>query len=174
VENPQDQAFLAAFNSATRVIKLETPNINDDAVKGAILEAVKRGVEVRLITSKGFNETSEGFVGGPNGENISELYRDLALLGVNDPCSKLQVRWYSRDGLEPIVGNGAYASHTKYSSIDDQVVIVGTTNMDTASWNFSHELNLAVDDTAMAQKLNAQLFDADWGKAVVVEECRDF
>jgi phosphatidylserine/phosphatidylglycerophosphate/cardiolipin synthase-like enzyme len=174
VDNPQDQAFLAAFNGATRVIKIETPNINDDAVKTAILDAVKRGVEVRLITSKEFNESSEGFVGGPNGANVAELYRDLALLGVSDACSKLQVRWYSRDGQAPIVGNGAYASHTKYSSVDDQIVIVGTTNMDTASWNFSHELNLAIDDNAMAQKLNTQLFDADWGKAVVVEECRDF
>jgi phosphatidylserine/phosphatidylglycerophosphate/cardiolipin synthase-like enzyme len=171
IDNPQDQAFLAAFDGARQIIKIETPNINDDAVKAALLNAVKRGVEVRLITSKEFNETSEGFVGGPNGENVAELYRDLALLGVPDACSKLKVRWYSKDGLTPILGNGAYASHTKYSSMDEQIVIVGTTNMDTASWNFSHEFNLAIDDAELAKKLNQQLFDADWERALTTEEC---
>lgn len=173
IDNPQDQAFLAAFENAERVIKIETPNINDDAVKDAIWNAIERGVEVRIITSKEFNEVAEGFVGGPNGQNIDEFYRELALRGHEDACRKLQIRWYSQDGQEPIVGNGAYASHTKYSSFDDQVVIVGTTNMDTASWNFSHELNLAIDDADLASQLDSQLFDADWERAIVVDVCAD-
>lgn len=171
VANPQDQAFLAGFTNARDVIKIETPNINDDAVKEALLDAVARGVTVKMITSKEFNETSEKLAGGPNGENVDQLYRDAALAGVADPCSRLQIRWYSRDGLEPVLGNGVYASHTKYSSIDEQVVIVGTTNMDTASWNFSHELNLAIDDPALTAEFNRQLFDADWDRAIPADQC---
>jgi MYXO-CTERM domain-containing protein len=172
VDNPQDQAFLAGFYNAREVIEIETPNINDDAVKEALLDAVVRGVTVRVITSKEFNETAEKLAGGPNGENVDELYRDVALAGVADPCSRLQIRWYSRDGVAPILGNVEYASHTKYASIDEQVVIVGTTNMDTASWNFSHELNLAIDDASITAAFNSQLFDADWERALPVDQCR--
>lgn len=166
VDNPQDQAFLAAFAAARDVIRIETPNLNDDAAKAAILGAVARGVDVRVITSKGFNELSERPVGGPNEENVAALYADLAAMGVEDPCARLQVRWYSADGVEPVVGNGVHASHVKYMSVDGQVVIVGTTNMDTASWNFSHELDLAIDDAAITARYDAQLFDADWSRAV--------
>jgi len=69
-------------------------------------------------------------------------------------------------------GNGPRAAHTKYSSYDDQVVIVGTTNMDTASWNFSHELNLAIDDADTTADMDRRLFDADWERAIVVDECK--
>ncbi len=172
VDNPQDQAYLAALATADSVIKIETPNINDDHAKEAILAAVNRGVEVRLITSKEFNEVSEGFVGGPNGDNIDELYRQLQLMGHTELCDRLKVRWYSRDGVEPIVGNGPFASHVKYASFDNQVVIVGTTNMDTASWNFSHELNFAVDDATITAHFDSQLFDADWSRAIPVDQCQ--
>jgi len=171
IDNPQDQAFLAAFDAAEEVIKIETPNINDDHAKEAILAAAARGVEVRLITSKGFNEVSEGFIGGPNGDNVTELYTRLRLMGFEDACERLQVRWYSHEVGVPILGNAPYASHVKYSTYDSQVVIVGTTNMDTASWNLSHELNIAIDDAGVTNQLDSQLFDADWIRAVTVEDC---
>jgi phosphatidylserine/phosphatidylglycerophosphate/cardiolipin synthase-like enzyme len=141
-------------------------------VKAALRRAVLRGVEVRLITSYWFNQAAEGLVGGPNDQNVAELYADVAAAGVEDPCQQLQIRWYSRDGVVPVTGNGPYASHVKYTSVDDEVVIVGTTNMDTASWNFSHELNLAVDDPLVTAEYDRQLFDRDWARAIPVEACR--
>jgi phosphatidylserine/phosphatidylglycerophosphate/cardiolipin synthase-like enzyme len=172
VDNPQDQAFVAAFGAARRVLKIETPNINDDAAKQAIVAAVERGVDVRIITSKEFNELAEELVGGPNGDNVDGLYRRLASAGMDDACERLRIRWYSHDGVDPVLGNGPYASHVKYASVDDQVVIVGTTNMDTPSWNFSHELNLAIDDADLTRGFDAQLFDADWERAIDVDQCR--
>lgn len=71
IDNSQDQAFLAAFYGAKEDIKVEAPNVNDDVVKAANIDAVRRGVEVRIITSNEFNETSESFVGGPNGQNLA-------------------------------------------------------------------------------------------------------
>jgi phosphatidylserine/phosphatidylglycerophosphate/cardiolipin synthase-like enzyme len=91
---------------------------------------------------------------------------------MNDACERLRIRWYSRDGIEPVLGNGPYASHVKYASVDDEVVIVGTTNMDTPSWNFSHELDLAIDDADTTRGFDAQLFDADWERAIDVDQCR--
>jgi phosphatidylserine/phosphatidylglycerophosphate/cardiolipin synthase-like enzyme len=90
---------------------------------------------------------------------------------VTDACKKLQIRWYSRDGLRPVVGNGIYASHAKYASVDDTVVIVGTANMDTQSWNNSRELNIIVDDADLATAWDAQLFVADWTRGVRTVQC---
>jgi phosphatidylserine/phosphatidylglycerophosphate/cardiolipin synthase-like enzyme len=81
------------------------------------------------------------------------------------------VRWYSRAGATAVFGNGEYASHAKYSSIDDEVVVVGTANMDTQSWNNSREVNVVVDDAAVTQAWDAQLFDADFGRGIRTVQC---
>lgn len=171
IDNPQDQGFLAAFDAATTVIKMQTPNLNDDAVKAALLRAVLRGVEVRIVASKGFNETAEQPVGGGNEENLSGLYAELVGQGVTDVCDKFRVRWYSHDGIEPVVGNVPFASHAKYTSFDNQLVIVGSANMDTASWNFSQEFNLAVDDAATTAAWDAAVFDANFARGIAFDAC---
>jgi phosphatidylserine/phosphatidylglycerophosphate/cardiolipin synthase-like enzyme len=168
LDNPQGQAFLSAFDGAQATIRVETPNINDDDAKAALLRAALRGVHVQLITSHSFNELSEAPVGGTNGDNVASLRRDLALLGGAE--SDLEVRWYSRDGVHPVEGNGPWASHVKYASIDGRVVVFGTTNMDTASWNLSHELNWFVDDDAVTAAYDAQLFEPDWSRAIPVRD----
>ncbi len=173
IDNTQDQAFLAAFAAAKSHIRVQTPNLNDDAAKAALVEAIKRGVRVEVVLSKGFNDTTEMAPGqgGTNEENVAELHATLAAAGVTDACKKLQIRWYSRDGLRPVVGNGIYASHAKYASVDDTVVIVGTANMDTQSWNNSRELNIIVDDATTTRAWDSQLFTADFDNGILIDQC---
>jgi phosphatidylserine/phosphatidylglycerophosphate/cardiolipin synthase-like enzyme len=173
IDNTQDQAFLAAFAAAKSHIRMQTPNLNDDAAKTALVDAIKRGVRVEVVLSKGFNDLTEMAPGqgGTNEQNVAELHAALAAAGVTDPCKKLQIRWYSRDGLRPVVGNGIYASHAKYASIDDTVVIVGTANMDTQSWNNSRELNIIVDDAITTRAWDTQLFIADFDRGILVDQC---
>lgn len=172
-DNPQDQALLAAFAAAKSVIRMQTPNLNDDAAKNALLEAVKRGARVDIVLSKGFNDLSEVAPGqgGTNETNVAALHKALADAGVTDICNKLRIRWYSRDGLRAVEGNGIYASHAKYTSIDDSVVIVGTANMDTQSWNNSREVNVVVDDVATTEAWDSQLFAPDFDGGVLVDQC---
>ncbi len=173
IDNPQDQALLAAFGAAKSRIRIHTPNLNDDAAKAALVAAIQRGVEVDVVLSKGFNDTTEiaPGQGGTNDENVAALYAELAAAGVAEPCKKLQIRWYSRDRLQPIVGNGLYASHEKYTSIDDTLVIVGTANMDTQSWNNSREVNVAVDDAAITKAWDDALFVPDFEHGILVDQC---
>lgn len=173
IDNTQDQAFLAGWAAAQRHIHIQTPNLNDDAAKGALLAAVERGVTVDVVLSKGFNDVSENLPGqgGDNDMNVRMLYEALAANGVTNACDKLRVRWYSRDGRSPVRDNGNYASHAKFTSIDDEVVIVGTANMDTQSWNNSREVNVVVDDPALAVAWDAQLFGADFAKGVRTVHC---
>lgn len=173
-DNSQDQAYLAAFRSARHKIRIETPNLNDDHAKKAILGAIERGVVVELIVGKQFNERGESAPGqgGGNEKNIAELYEKLAERNVGDPCTKLDARFFSYDGVEPIVGNGARASHTKYASIDGQIAIVGSTNMDTQSWNNAHEVNLVIDSASATRAWDEQLFEHDFNRAIIVDQCR--
>jgi phosphatidylserine/phosphatidylglycerophosphate/cardiolipin synthase-like enzyme len=172
-DNTQDQAFLAAFGAARSHIRMQTPNLNDDAAKAALLAAVKRGVRVELVLSKGFNDLTESAPGqgGTNATTVNALHAALAVDGVTEICKKLQIRWYSRDGLRPVDGNGIYASHAKYASVDDLVVIVGTANMDTQSWNNSREVNVVVDDVATTQAWDSQLFTPDFETGILVDQC---
>jgi phosphatidylserine/phosphatidylglycerophosphate/cardiolipin synthase-like enzyme len=169
LDNPQDQLFLAAFASATQHIHVQTPNLNDDAAKRALVEAVQRGVQVDVVLSKGFNDATESLPGqgGTNEDNITALYSELAEAGVTDACSKLRFRWHARAGVA-VVGNGPYASHAKYMSVDDAIVIVGTANMDTQSWNNCRELNVLVDDATITRAWDAQLFVTDFTAGVPV------
>jgi phosphatidylserine/phosphatidylglycerophosphate/cardiolipin synthase-like enzyme len=173
IDNPQDQAFLAAFDNATSHIRIQTPNLNDDAAKRAIVGAVKRGVRVEIVLSKGFNDLTERAPGqgGTNEDNVARLHAELAAAGVTDICKKLDIRWYSRDGLRPIVGNGIYASHAKYASVDDTVVIVGTANMDTQSWNNSREVNIVVDHAPTTRAWDDALFIPDFERGLLVDQC---
>ncbi|MBA3456717.1 MAG: phosphatidylserine/phosphatidylglycerophosphate/cardiolipin synthase family protein, partial [Deltaproteobacteria bacterium] len=173
IDNTQDQAFLAGFSSASRLIRVRTPNLNDDAAKSALVAAITRGVRVEVMLSKGFNDISENLPGqgGDNMMNVRMLYDALSAAGVTAPCDKLKIRWYSRNGTHPVLDNGLYASHAKYTSIDEAVAIVGTANMDTQSWNNSREVNVVVDDPALAQAWDAQLFVADFDRGVPVAQC---
>jgi phosphatidylserine/phosphatidylglycerophosphate/cardiolipin synthase-like enzyme len=173
-DNTQDQAFLAAFAGARQVIRVQTPNLNDDAARRALLEAVRRGVRVDVILSKGFNDGAERFP-GQGGTNEAVVERMLATLtdeGLGDACERLRFRWYSHDGVTAVDGNGPRASHAKYASVDGELAIVGTANMDTQSWNNSREVNVVVDDPATTRAWDERLFLADFARGLPVDACR--
>jgi phosphatidylserine/phosphatidylglycerophosphate/cardiolipin synthase-like enzyme len=172
IDNPSDQMFIAAMAAATDHIRIQTPNLNDDAAKNAIVDAVKRGVRVDVVLSKGFNDSTEVYPGqgGTNDDNVQMLYDTLGTEGVPDKCDKLRFRWYTRDGVV-VDGNGLYASHAKYMSIDDNIVIVGTSNMDTQSWNNSREINVLVDDPAITQAWDKQMFLPEMTAGTQVDYC---
>jgi len=147
-DNPQNRAWIGAMRAATTLVRIHTPNLNDDRAKKMILETVRRGVRVELILSKGFNDVLQSLPGqgGTNEENVRALGE--ALRSEPEACGRLDIRWYATDELRPVVGNGPFQNHTKYLSLDGAVAIVGSGNMDTQSWNQSHETNIVVDDAA--------------------------
>ena len=175
MDNPHGQSYLAAIRNAERVVRIHTPNLNDDAIKRAITYAVaKRKVTVQIVVSKRFNELSESLPGwgGPNGQNVKDLFRRARKAGGSEAVRRLDLRWYSGpEGL--IEGNGPQASHAKYASFDDQVAIVGSGNMDTQSQNHSRELNLVVDDAAGVRAWDQRVFRPSFARAVKLQPVFD-
>lgn len=165
--SPQAHAFLALMDEAKSVLKIESPNLNAPAAKRAIVDAAKRGVRVQVVLSMGFNADGERKLGGANEDTVRELYKTLA----GEPgCNKLEVRWHSADGRRPTWANQTGATHTKYLSVDSQIVMVGSANQDLASWGFAYEANLVIDDAKTTRSYDAAMFDADWARAIPVTD----
>ncbi|MBX3471069.1 MAG: phosphatidylserine/phosphatidylglycerophosphate/cardiolipin synthase family protein [Planctomycetes bacterium] len=166
--DPQGAAFLTAIGRARRLIRLHTPNLNDDAVKRALLAAIlERGVRVELVVSLGFNERTESLPGqgGGNQKNVAALHRALEARGGAAAAALLDARWFADAAGAPIIGNGPGAAHAKYASFDGHVVIVGSTNLDTQSLNHSREVNVVLDDAATTAAWDAAVFEPSFARA---------
>ncbi len=59
LDNTQDQALLAMLEHAENHVNLETPNLNDNEFKDALIEAIVDGLDVNVVLSKGFNDGSK-------------------------------------------------------------------------------------------------------------------
>jgi phosphatidylserine/phosphatidylglycerophosphate/cardiolipin synthase-like enzyme len=155
--DPQGRALVAGIDGSRQRIRIITPNLNDDVIKGALLRALRRGVRVELVTSLRFGESNEELPlqGGGNEENVRELYAALDAAARD----RLDVRWFAATPGVPVSGDTDGASHTKYASFDGQVVMVGSYNLDTQSMNHSREVNVVVDDAATVAAWDAAVFE---------------
>ena len=133
--------YLMAITAAERSIHLSSSYFVPDAMTiAALVAAVKRGVEVRIITP---------------GQHIDSdivrrasrsLWGDLLQAGVK--IAEYQPTMF----------------HCKVLVVDDLFVSVGSTNFDNRSFRLNDEANLNVLDAAFAHQ-QRQIFEADWAKS---------
>ena len=169
IDHPIGKGFRAAFGSATRVLKISTPNVNDRFV-GPIIDAAKANdVEVRVLVPMTFNEIVEAvpYLGG--GTNRMTAWWLAFRIGKENvgPGKDLDLRWFSIDGRT--IQRGGWATggrHIKYYSVDEQLAIVGSTNLDKQSMSRSREVGIVVDDPTVTREWDAKIFDADFSKAI--------
>lgn len=165
-DSPQALALLTAVNGATRILRVQSPNLNEPAMIDALIAAARRGVEVDLILSKAHEQSGESMP-GRGGANDATLKKMFDALGP-DACKNLHARWFSRDGRAPIESAGAPSSHVKYLSVDDQVTIMGSANLDVQSWRNSREVNVVVDGAGLAKTYREAVFAPVWSRAIDV------
>lgn len=168
MENSQNQAFLAAIQNAGSEICIITPNLNAPFVKKALIDFVLRGGKLNLILGKGFNDRRESLPsgGGSNQETVNKLLEQTAECG-----GECNIRWYSLDGENPVVGNVAGAAHLKFMAMDGQVIIFGNANLDNVSTRNLHETNVLVDDARVTKRLTQEFFMPVFEKSI--EACRE-
>ncbi|BEV17573.1 hypothetical protein HBDW_43610 [Herbaspirillum sp. DW155] len=163
-DTPQNQAFLAAINNAQQSIQIMTPNLNTPSVISALAKALKRGVSVQIVISKGFNDERVGNIiaGGTNDEAIANLRKRSG-----NP-ENLDVRYFRNPKLPDEAptpeGNVANmgANHAKYLCVDGVMNIIGSANMDKTSWHFSGETNVAIFGQESAIALDRAVFSPAW------------
>ncbi|MDC0255432.1 phosphatidylserine/phosphatidylglycerophosphate/cardiolipin synthase family protein [Bacteriovoracales bacterium] len=176
-DNPQDKGLLSLFKNAKHNINFVTPNLNARPIIDGLLNAIKRGVDINIVLSKNYQDSIGVIpgVGGTNLKNVKKILKKIKKFRKKNPrkkVGKFNIRWFvDRKGrLSREYGTdkdklSKWTSHTKYMSIDNQVTIVGSTNMDNQSYYYSRELNIAIDHYEITRKWCNLVFRTDFLRA---------
>lgn len=164
----QAHAYLTAIHGAKERIRILSPRLDMPEVLDALADAAKRGVVVEAVVPQGFDDAGELMPGqgGRSVDAIASLYEEASDRGVEHPCRTLQIRWFSRDGRQPVLGTTPQSSHAKYFSVDGEVAIVGSVNQNRQSWSNSREIGVVVGVPEVVEAWDAQLFEPDFARAV--------
>jgi phosphatidylserine/phosphatidylglycerophosphate/cardiolipin synthase-like enzyme len=154
--NNSNEAMLAAMKAASKTIKLQTPNLNDPGVLASLEAASRRGVKVEVLMPRHFNQVKSQLAGGGNNDMAIRWWAQLPA----DVQKNIDVRWYSGDGEK------REYNHTKYMSIDDSWLYMGSQNFDMMSWEAIREMGIGIDDADEVKRLDALTFDKAWATSV--------
>ncbi|HBP16461.1 MAG TPA: hypothetical protein DEA08_01540 [Planctomycetes bacterium] len=170
VKDAPGQAILQAINNAQQRVRIITPQFSAKPVREALVAALRRGVQIELLLSKGgggFRMKLPG-QGGTSQKNLGRLYEDLK----SDPAAlaRLDARWYSRDGVQPVEKESTPgALHAKYMTVDDQLAVVGASNLDNQSFYYSRETNVVVDSRETVIGWDAQVFTPNFSRSIRID-----
>ncbi|KAG9024764.1 hypothetical protein FRB95_011127 [Tulasnella sp. JGI-2019a] len=142
---PQDVAWLTAMRYAQKDVFIQTPDLNTKPIIEAVIECVRRDIEVTLYICVGYNDAGEAlpYQGGTNEEVIKKMYAEVQ----DEYKSNLRVHWYtSKDWNVPINASHKLRNcHVKIMLVDSHIAIQGNGNQDTQSWFHSMEINILID-----------------------------
>ncbi|KAI1206355.1 phospholipase D/nuclease [Annulohypoxylon truncatum] len=162
---PLNQAILRLLDLAEHFIYMQTPNLTSWAVIDKLLEALKRGVNVAIVTSKRLMLLEQLVTAGTTTSLcLQSLIRRYKKLEADQSRSKascgpdleaqrprlgfLNIDYYCPDAesqAECKVDGTAeepVQSHLKLTLVDGEYVVLGSGNMDRASWFTSQELGI--------------------------------
>lgn len=128
-----NQRLIVALVHASRQrVVITTPYfVPDDALLQALQTAVLRGVEVHLVVSRKADQLLVGL-------GQRSYYEDLLESGV-------RIHEFQKGLL-----------HAKHVSIDDEVVLIGSSNLDIRSFQLNSEISLLVYDAKVAAALREE------------------
>ncbi|KAF4544133.1 Phospholipase D/Transphosphatidylase [Lasiodiplodia theobromae] len=145
VYTPQNEAWLSAIRNAESTVFIQSPDINAEPLIPALLDAVRRGVEVTMYACLGYNDLGEllPFQGGTNEMISHKMYTELD----PDQRKRLHIHWYvGKDQTKPLHNKFKQRScHIKLMIVDEHIGIQGSGNQDTQSWYHSQEVNILLD-----------------------------
>jgi hypothetical protein len=175
---PLTTFLLHIFRAAKSKIYIQTPNLTCHLVLRAIVDAFKRGVDIHIVTSKRLMILEQLVTAGTTTElevrHIARHYKKIKhnrrveikrserraangyRVGIGPPeLGSLDMGYYKPamlgDPNEPV------KSHLKFVCVDDEVTVMGSGNMDRASWYTSQELGIAFFSKDLAKQLSQSL-----------------
>ncbi|KAF6800270.1 hypothetical protein CSOJ01_12246 [Colletotrichum sojae] len=155
---PLNAALLSLFTSAQSDIDIVTPNLTCRTVVDALLDAIRRGVNVRIRTSKNMMLIEQLVTAFTTTEwTLQSLIKEYSQVCTQwsrkrsgdaesqaQRPGRLDIFYYrpnlqataSQDPEEPVV------SHLKMTLVDREFLLLGSGNLDRASWYTSQELGV--------------------------------
>jgi len=158
---PLNLFLLTAFSSATRSIFITTPNLTSSPVIEALFTALKRGVDITILTSRKLMILEQLVTARTITEwevwKLTRRYRKL-LSPQNRNRSNprdlesgargigvLKIGYFKPKGKKKREEEGEPVKlHFKCTVVDGEIAVLGSGNMDRASWWTSQELGVAV------------------------------
>ncbi|KAL7946719.1 hypothetical protein V8C42DRAFT_318628 [Trichoderma barbatum] len=151
---PQNEAWLSLIRNAKNHIFIQTPDLNAAPLIPALVEALKRGVEVTYYVCFGYNDAGE-IIPGQGGTN-EQAARSLLSLLPKEGLERKRLHifdYVGKDQDHPIHQSfRARCCHVKLLIVDGSVGIQGSGNQDTQSWFHSQEINIMVDSPEICAK----------------------
>ncbi|KAL2129823.1 hypothetical protein VTI74DRAFT_7272 [Chaetomium olivicolor] len=169
---PLNVAVLQLFEQAQRSIYIQTPNLTCEAVIAALLDALRRGVDVTIVTNRNMMLLEQLVTAGTTTswsikalvrrfhrlKPAPDAHRDLeagrpAVGHLRISCFRARCQAGS-GGHErrPLIaaaavhGEEPVHSHLKLTIVDGEYTMLGSGNMDRASWMTSQELGVLFHD----------------------------
>lgn len=150
---PLNAALLTLFANAKRKIAIITPNVTCGAVVDALLKALDRGVDVQIRTSKNMMLVEQLITAGTTTSRcIQKLVNKYEKLQSRSQTSDLEAQLVPPGKLDilyfkPLTSwkdseDEPVFSHFKMTFVDDEYLVLGSGNMDRASWWTSQELGI--------------------------------
>ncbi|KAF2746678.1 phospholipase D/nuclease [Sporormia fimetaria CBS 119925] len=177
---------LNIFDKAETSIRIQTPNLTAPPVLSALLKALSRGVNVTILTSERLMILEQLVTAGTTTSRCMKklIKRYKALYSpkkkpLDDEeaaiparqLGRLQVCFFSPVGGAKKKGQEQgepQQSHLKMTVVDDVVVVLGSGNLDRASWFTSQELGMAFFDKDLVEHVLATVDRAMEGRRRVV------
>jgi hypothetical protein len=173
--NPWAKGLLAAVSASRRSIALTSPNMNTPPLQAALVEAMtKRDVRVALLLPSERNESQVSSVGGFGSNEHSLWVMKMCAIrarGRSDVeferfTRNFRVAWWVAEGeSRRFVGDGPGCFHAKFANVDDQILIVGSGNLDDQSFYHSTETSILVDSAVITRALTGFIFEPEWVRA---------
>ncbi|KAI9719082.1 MAG: hypothetical protein M1812_003712 [Candelaria pacifica] len=170
---PLNTFLLSLFASAKTSIYIQTPNLTSPPVLGALRNALVRGINVSILTNTRMMLLEQLLTAGTTTELcVKRLSKWCRLLlnsipsaraadlesgdtGTRQEIGSLNIKYYTPnetnarrpDSEEPL------KSHLKLTIVDEEIVVLGSGNMDRASWYTSQELGIAFFSKEMSKEV---------------------
>jgi phosphatidylserine/phosphatidylglycerophosphate/cardiolipin synthase-like enzyme len=184
---PLNTFILTLFAKAERCIRIQTPNVTAPPVLSALLAALARGIDVHILTSERLMILEQLVTAGTTTSRcivtLIKRYRKLVSIhiqrSIGDEEAAISPLMFGRlhiSYFEPIGGPRARGkergepqqSHLKMTLVDDEVAVLGSGNLDRASWFTSQELGVAFFDRDIVKKMAGAVDEAMQGRSKVV------
>ncbi len=144
------QLLLQAFKEARKSVHVAMFEFGDVDIANALVEAYKRGIEVRVLADRNANY-----------QKYLDAFKTLKLYGTPNLVTTnilreggVPVKWYIPQVEEQEL-------HMKLAIVDGQRVMVGSTNYTYQAFRTFRETNLDIVSPAAGERLE-QMFQRDW------------
>jgi phosphatidylserine/phosphatidylglycerophosphate/cardiolipin synthase-like enzyme len=166
---PLNTFLIHLFSTATQNIFIQTPNLTSAPVISALFSALERGIHIHLVTSRRLMVLEQLVTAGTITEievwKLRRRYRRLLRVyekngsdieaQVQKPGALKVEHYLAKQGVrgdeEPV------KSHLKMVIVDEEITVLGSGNMDRASWYTSQELGVAFFSREMAREIRGCL-----------------